>query len=199
MIQKACETSEMKYCGVTKDVQMKGVVLQVKRFIAEQRKAGFWVHMHVSTPCTSGSPLRNLSGSASQDNPEWKLIMDAIPQYFEGDSLADSVSFELPRSNSIWERPETKLVMQKGKFEHAQDVHLCQAGYVGKDGLPIGKVMKFMSSHKEFCFSLRGRFGRCMCERHSPLDQVSWTDTGFYNKRLARAIVNGAKACWKKK
>ena len=41
MIQKACETSEMKYCGVTKDVQMKGVVLQVKRFIAEQRKAGF--------------------------------------------------------------------------------------------------------------------------------------------------------------
>ena len=139
MIQKACETSEMKYCGVTKDVQMKGVVLQVKRFIAEQRKAGFWVHMHVSTPCTSGSPLRNLSGSASQDNPEWKLIMDSIPQYLEGDSLADSVSFELPRSNSIWERPETKLVLQKGKFDHAQDVHLCQAGYVGKDGLPIGK------------------------------------------------------------
>ena len=199
MIQKACETSEMKYCGVTKDVQMKGVVLQVKRFIAEQRKAGFWVHMHVSTPCTSGSPLRNFSGSASQDNPEWKLIMDSIPQYLEGDSLADSVSFELPRSNSIWERPETKLVLQKGKFDHAQDVHLCQAGYVGKDGLPIGKVMKFMSSHKEFCFSLRGRFGRCVCDRHSPLDQVSWTDTGFYNKRLARAILNGAKACWKKK
>ena len=199
MIQKACETSEMKYCGVTKDVQMKGVVLQVKRFIAEQRKAGFWVHMHVSTPCTSGSPLRNLSGSASQDDPEWKLIMDSIPQYLEGDSLADSVSFELPRSNSIWERPETKLVLQKGKFDHAQDVHLCQAGYVGKDGLPIGKVMKFMSSHKEFCFSLRGRFGRCVCDRHSPLDQVSWTDTGFYNKRLARAILNGAKACWKKK
>ena len=199
MIQKACETSEMKYCGVTKDVQMKGVVLQVKRFIAEQRKAGFWVHMHVSTPCTSGSPLRNLSGSASQDDPEWKLIMDSIPQYLEGDSLADSVSFELPRSNSIWERPETKLVLQKGKFDHAQDVHLCQAGYVGKDGLPIGKVMKFMSSHKEFCFSLRGRFGRCVCDHRSPLDQVSWTDTGFYNKRLARAILNGAKACWKKK
>ena len=70
---------------------------------------------------------------------------------------------------------------------------------MGKDGLPIGKVMKFMSSHKEFCFSLRGRFGRCMCERHSPLVEVSWTDTGFYNKRLARAIINGAKACWKKK
>ena len=197
MIQKACETSEMRYCGVTKDVQMRGVVLHVKRFIDEQRLAGFWIHMHVSTPCTSGSPLKNLSGSVTQADTEWKVIMDAIPQYLEGNSLADSLSFELPRSNAIWERPETKLVLEKGKFDFSQDVHLCQAGYEGKDGLPVGKVMKFQSSHKGFCLSLRGRFGKCTCERHSPLNQVTWTDTGFYNKKLARAIVNGAKACWK--
>ena len=83
-IQKACATSGIRYCGVTKDVPLKGVVLQVKRFIEEQKLLGCWVHMHISTPCTSGSP--------------------------------------------------------------------------------------------------------------SPLDQVTWTDTGFTNRKLARGILNGAKA-----
>ena len=57
--------------------------------------------------------------------------------------------------------------------------------------------MKFRCSHKNFGLSLRGRFGKCTCDKHSPLDQVTWTDTGFYNKKLARGILNGAKACWK--
>ena len=109
MIQKACETSGIRYCGVTKDVQMKGVNLQVKRFIEEQKLLGTWVHMHISTPCTSGSPLKNFSGNSdSQADLEWKVIIDAIPSYLEGKVLADSVSFELPRNNAIWERPETK-------------------------------------------------------------------------------------------
>ena len=63
MIQKACETSQLRYCGVTKDVEMKSVILQVKRFIEEQQLLGNWVHLHVSTPCTSGSPLKNFSGN----------------------------------------------------------------------------------------------------------------------------------------
>ena len=60
MIQKACETSNFRYCGVTRDVELKSVVLKVKRFIEEQRLLGNWVHLHISTPRTSGSPLKNL-------------------------------------------------------------------------------------------------------------------------------------------
>ena len=198
MIQKACETSGIRYCGVTKDVQLKSVIMQVKRFIEEQKLLGTWVHMHISTPCTSGSPLRNFSGNPeTQADTEWKGIIDAIPSYLDGKVRANSVSFELPRSNAIWERSETKLVLEVGQLNYSQDVHLCQADYKGKDGLPIGKVMQFRSSHKGFCLSLRGRFGKCTCDKHSPLDQVTWTDTGFYNRKLARGIINGAKACWK--
>ncbi len=40
MIQKARETSQLRYCGVTKDIEMKSVTLQVKRFIEEQRLLG---------------------------------------------------------------------------------------------------------------------------------------------------------------
>ena len=118
MIQKACETSGIRYCGVTKDVQMKGVNLQVQRFIEEQKLLGTWVHMHISTPCTSGSPLKNFSGNSdSQADLEWKVIIDAIPGYLEGKVLADSVSFELPRNNTIWERPETKRILELGQLE----------------------------------------------------------------------------------
>ena len=195
MIQKACETSGFRYCGVTKDVELKSVLLQVKRFVDEQRLLGNWVHLHISTPCTSGSPLKNFSGNVeTQADSEWKGIMDAVPKYLDEGIVADSVSFELPRSNSIWDRSETKHVLEKGDLKFCQDVHLCQAGYKGKDGLPIGKIMRFRSTHEQFCLSLRGRFGKCSCEKHSPLDQVSWTDTGFYNKTLARGILNGAKA-----
>ena len=195
MIQKACETSGFRYCGVRKDVELKSVVLQVKRFVEEQKSVGNWVHLHISTPCTSGSPLKNLSGNVeTQADVEWKGIMDAIPKYLDEGIVADSTSFELPLSNSIWDRSETKHVLEKGGLKFCQDVHLCQAGYKGKDGLPIGKVMRFRCTHEQFCLSLRGRFGKCSCEKHSPLDQVSWTDTGFYNKTLARGILNGAKA-----
>ena len=130
MIQKACGASEMKYWCDERCADER-CCLAGETFHCWAKKG--WLlgsYACIYYTCTSGSPLRNLSGSASQDDPEWKLIMDSIPQYLEGDSLADSVSFELPRCNSIWERPETKLVLRKGKFDHAQDVHLCQAGYV---------------------------------------------------------------------
>ena len=200
MIQKACETSQLRYCGVTKDVEMKSVVLKVKRFIEEQRLLGNWIHMHVSTPCTSGSPLKNFSGNVeTQADVEWKGIMDAVPKYLEGNHKPDAVSFELPRSNSIWDRPETQHVLNVGNLDFQQDVHLCQARYKGKDGKLIGKVMRFKSTHAQFCKSLGGRFGTCHCTEHSPLDQVGWSDTGFYNKTLARAILNGAKANFQRK
>ena len=110
MIQKACETSGIRYCGVTKDVQLKSVIMQVKRFIEEQKLLGTWVHMHISTPCTSGSPLRNFSGNPETEaDTEWKGIIDAIPGYLDGKVRANSVSFELPRSNAIWKEVKLSL------------------------------------------------------------------------------------------
>ena len=89
--------------------------------------------------------------------------------------------------------------MSVGDLDFQQDVHLCQAGYKGKDGKLIGKVLRFKLTHAQFCKGLGGRFGTCHCSEHSPLDQVGWSDTGFYNKTLARAILNGAKANFQKK
>ena len=45
---------------------------------------------------------------------------------------------------------------------------------------------------------VRFRFGVCTCQEHASLTDVSWSDTGFYNPILARAILNAAKACMKK-
>ena len=79
-----------------------------------------------------------------------------------------------------------------------QDVYLCQAQYRASNGLPIGKVLRFVSNHKPFCDSLFSRFGVCTCREHASLSDVTWSDTGYYNPTLSRAILNAAKACMRK-
>ena len=66
--------------------------------------------------------------------------MDAVPKYLEGPNKPDAISFELPRANSIWGRPETKHVLEVGNLDFQQDVHLCQAGYRGRDGSQCWKL-----------------------------------------------------------
>ena len=105
----------------------------------------------------------------------------------------DSISFELPKRNAIWNRDLTVGVLGKGGMNHQQDVHLCQAQFKASNGLPIGKVLRFQSSHSSLCQSLKNRFGNCNCKEHAAFNHVNWVDTGFYNKTLAREIVNAAK------
>ena len=62
------------------------------------------------------------------------------------------------------------------------------------DNKPIGKTLRFQTTHLEFANSLGRRFGVCACLEHSAVSQTNWTMTGFYNKTLSRAIVNAGKA-----
>ena len=42
--------------------------------------------------------------------------------------LGDSKSFELPRNNNIWKRPETKQVLEQCGLQYNAEVFLCQTG-----------------------------------------------------------------------
>ena len=62
-----------------------------------QKGERFWVHLHVSTPCSSGSPLKRFSPETVTDSDlQWETIMTAIPCYFGFSVKPDSASFELP-------------------------------------------------------------------------------------------------------
>ena len=88
----------VKYVGVTHDVQAPKVFLEVKRIVLDALEKGFWVHIHASTPCASGSPLKHLSASVTDSDVEWPQIIAAVGRYFD---LGHSKSFELPFHNRI--------------------------------------------------------------------------------------------------
>ena len=198
--ERACETSKIPYCGVVENVELRGTQMSVSQFISSKKSEGHWIHMHVSTPCSSGSPLKRFSpDSVTASDLEWETIMTSVPAYFRFPVKPDSVSFELPKHNDIWKRDQTIKALSEGELVFDQDVYLCQAQYRASNGLPIGKVLRFVSNHKPFCDSLFSRFGVvCTCREHASLSDVTWSDTGYYNPTLSRAILNAAKACMRK-
>ena len=198
-IRKACETSKIPYCGVVENVELRGTQMSVSQFISSKKSEGHWIHMHVSTPCSSGPPLKRFSpDSVTASDLEWETIMTSVPAYFRFALKPDSASFELPKHNDIWKRDKTIKALSEGELVFDQDVYLCQAQYRASNGLPIGKVLRFVSNHKPFCDSLFARFGVCTCREHASLSNVTWSDTGYYNPILSRAILNAAKACMRK-
>ena len=187
-LQKACYQSGISYAGVVKNIELKSVQLDVNKFVKRSKNEGRWVHLHVSTPCSSGSPLKNFSQSVTDSDLDWEGIMSGVKDFLSLEPKPDCISFELPKGNAVWSRELTVEVLSKGGMNHFQDVHLCQAQYKIASGTPIGKVLRFQCSHSAFCQSLK-RFGTCTCKEHAPFSSVSWVDTGFYNKTLARGIV----------
>ena len=104
--------------------------MSVSQFISNKKLEGHWIHMHVSTPCSSGSPLKRFSpDSVTASDLEWETIMTSVPAYFRFAVKPDSASFELPKHNDIWKRGQTIKALSEGELVFDQDVYLCQAQY----------------------------------------------------------------------
>eukprot|EP00435_Cladocopium_sp_Y103_P030605 s3930_g7.t1 len=174
-------------------METKDIFHRVKAFVEVQQQLGYkWVHVHASTPCSSGSPLKNFSQDIESDaDKAWKGIMENVSKYL---MLGNSRSFELPRNNNIWKREETKKVLSNCGLKFDAEVFLCQTGMVSESGLPIGKVLIFCSASAGFCNLLTKKFGWCECNQHAAMNEVNWTRTGSYNKELAKAILAAVRA-----
>ena len=117
-LRKVCEVSKVPYIGVVAKVQSSGTLSRVAVCIRQWKNSSCppWVHIHASTPCGSGSPLRNFNpDSVTEKDQEWDEIINAIGGYFKH---ADSCSFELPERNTIWSRPETVNLLQSFDMRH---------------------------------------------------------------------------------
>ena len=123
----------VRYIGVTQAVAVQSpqVFSEVKGIILDSIEKGFWVHIHASTPCSSGSPLKHLSEALTDSDLEWSSIMSSVGKYFD---LGQSKSFELPFHNQIWNRDETKKLIAGQKMSHSCQVFLCQNGLHLKRG-----------------------------------------------------------------
>ena len=193
-LKEACKQMKIPYVGILKDVEKQETFEVVKRFVEQQKQIGYrWVHVHVSTPCGSGSPLKGFSADndPTEMDREWLGIMKAVGKFL---GLGESKSFELPKNNGIWKREETKRVLRDYGLVNGADVFLCQTGLCNKDLKPIGKCLRFMATSPSFVNVLTRRFGVCDCESHAGFFEVNWSKTGYYNLALAKALVHAARA-----
>ena len=191
-LRAACQFSKIPYVGVAANMQTKGVFSKVQQMMGEWQRTGFHVHLHASTPCSSGSPLKRFSGSVTEADLEWGDIISAVHLYMK---KADSSSFELPAKNDIWSREETHTLLAQCCLDFESLIKLCRFGVKTSGGLPIGKTLKFVATHVEFTECLSRKGSGCSCEMHANLNETDFTSTGFYNRKLARAILDAAKAC----
>ena len=166
----------------------------VQRASAAARREGMSVHVHthVSCPCTSGSPIRFLSGMNDEGDirfGELEPILGKLKQYRQ---LSTSMSLEWPLHNALWGFVGIKeLLVDLGLTKEAV-VRLCRMG-VASEGNPqvlVGKRLRFVSDSEAFCRPLR-KYQACECAEHATFGQVDWSSTAFYNDKLAR-VLNGA-------
>lgn len=197
-LRDACNVARVPYLGVSARMQDNDIFKRVKEYAQVQREMNKrWIHVHVSTPCTTGSPLRHFHGDRpTQADVEWEPIMSCVLKYL---ALGDSRSFELPKNNQIWQRDMTQKVLMDSGMDFSADVSLCQTGLRSAEGLPVGKVLVFRCNLDGFTTYLTKKFGSCKCATHANLMQVKWPDTGFYTKELAKgllaAIRSGRRKC----
>ena len=189
-ICQACRDMGIQYIGISKDMEKRSVFSNLLETLKQMKQAK--VYVHVSSPCTPGSPLRNFSrdDSVSKADVVWFDVFPKVAGYLK---LGDHSSFELPWRNAIWNHVMTKRTLTDAKHVHEAGVHLCATGAVTSNNQPIGKVLGFTGTSRLSMMNLRKEFGQCNCTMpHGSFSDVDWTETAYYNPKLAKVIVKGA-------
>ena len=184
-----CRQKGVAYTGIVANMEEARVYKQAQAWAQDLRSRGVWLHVHVSTPCSSGSPLKAFTKTVTEADFMWEPLMRAASKYLK---LGDAGSFELPLRNHIWKRELTQQLLSSCHMFHGAVVHLCATGQKSKSGLPVGKSLRFACTHEEFASELSARFGSCTCERHAPMLDVNYHETGNYNSTLAAGILAAA-------
>ena len=185
----------ISYVGIVKDVQSKEVLRDVSKKVSGWIRDGVWVHIRVSTPCSSGSPLKHLStGDVTVSDLEWESIMQSVGSFLR---LGHSKSFELPFHNEIWSRSLTQKVLREHDMSHCCQVYLCQCDVQTRLGKPVGKSLCFASNNYPFSKVLHSKFGFCTCEEHASMSEINYSSTARYPEKLARGVLVAVKAAMK--
>ena len=184
-----CRQKGVAYAGIVANMEEARVYKEAQAWVRDLRNKGVWLHVHVSTPCGSGSPLKAFNKTVTETDRSWEPVMRAAIGYLK---LGDAGSFELPLRNGIWKRELTQQLLLSCHMFHDAVVHLCAAGQKSKSGLPVGKSLRFACTHEEFASELSARFGSCTCEKHAPMLDVNYHETGNYNSTLAAGILAAA-------
>ena len=188
-MSRAAKRLGVHYVGIAERMESKAIFDELLRHLDSLRPVKVFVH--VSSPCTSGSPLRHLSskGGVSQADVSWFDLFPKVKGYLQ---IGDQTSFELPWKNEIWGHSIIKQTLKTAKHIYEVPVHLCATGSVAGNGKPVGKILGFTTSSRLLMMKLRKFYGSCICKvPHAGISDVNWSETAIYNDELANTLVKG--------
>ena len=159
------------------------------------------IQVHISLPCTGGSPLLDLSKKDRKPAQDaYFRLLDHCKRdvsYIKGMSnVCSAVTLELPKSNRFWSDERLKKFLTDNDMQKFADCAACAMGLETSQGQPIGKVFRIACSDQVLATGLEKRF-QCKCTQdHAPLNQVNYSMTERYSYKFARFYCRAIALRW---
>ena len=193
VIQNASREFGCSYIGIHAGLELSSTQRQAYKFFksfaegssgsADSQKL---IQVHISLPCTGGSPLLDLSKKDRKPAQDayFRLLdhCERYISYIKGmGSVGSSVTLELPKSNRFWSDERLKRFLVDHGLGKSADCAACAMGLTTSQGQPIGKVFRIACSDQVLATGLAKRF-QCKCTQdHAPLNQVNHSMTERYS------------------
>ena len=154
------------------------------------------LHLHISLPCTGGSPLLNFSTSqVRQEHVSMFLkLLKHVGRYIDSCKEFDpkvTVTFELPHNNRYWKLCEIREFRNRYGLDFEGIVSCCRTGLRAvRTGRLIGKRYRVVSNSESTSKVLNAKFAKCTCtEEHAAFNEVDWKQTEGYTRRFATVLI----------
>ena len=192
-LRKVCRKSKItSYLGISKAAEARSTGQGIVASIAQHRELNprGWVHIHVASPCASEIGLSDFREEEIRGQA-FAMLEPIVKNTKSFLQVADSISWEWPLETHLWKFVNIPDIRSQLKLHHESHVHLCMTGLVDvQTRRPLPKVLKFMSSHREFGEAL-SKLATCTCEKHAQSRNGCLPTRALYTHRLAQAIFDG--------
>ena len=208
VIQNASREFGCSYIGIHAGLELSSTQRQAYKFLknfaegssgsADSQKL---IQVHISLPCTGGSPLLDLSKKDRKPAQDaYFRLLDHCKRYvsyIKGMSnVCSAVTLELPKSNRFWSDERLKKFLTDHDMQKFADCAACAMGLETSQGQPIGKVFRIACSDQVLATGLGKRF-QCKCTQdHAPLNQVNYSMTERYSYKFARFYCRAIALRW---
>ena len=208
VIQNASREFGSSYIGIHAGLELLSTQRQAYKFSknftegssgsADSQKL---IQVHISLPCTGGSPLLDLSKKDRKPAQDaYFRLLDHCKRYvsyIKGMSnVCSAVTLELPKSNRFWSDERLKKFLTDHDMQKFADCAACAMGLETSQGQPIGKVFRIACSDQVLATGLTKRF-QCKCTQdHAPLNQVNYSMTERYSYKFARFYCRAIALRW---
>jgi len=147
-------------------------------------------HMWGALPCTSGSPwqyINKLRGGERFKVHLNKMILTSkklFKSFVKSAelvlSLGGTVTFEWPRHNSVWNRPDVRRFFEQRPELQSVEFDGCMLGLKSKEKRPIKKPWKLMSTDPRIISAFQGYLCKHQPHGHDKCEGAEISRSAFY-------------------